>query len=111
MRAVLLVVPNRCFTRVDAQGRFMLSDVPPGQHALVVWHERGGEQRQTINVPYEGLRDVGMTLAAQPVRERAPSPVRRRAPGVERGLGVKRERLNLPVVNGAHPAPNQRGTP
>jgi plastocyanin len=107
MRAVLLVVPNRCFTRADAQGKFTLPEVPPGPHTLVVWHERAGEQRQQINVPADGLREINLTLAAQPVRERAAAPARRKAPpGVERGLGVKRERLNLPVVNGAHPAPN-----
>jgi plastocyanin len=110
MRAVLLVVPNRCFTRADAQGRFVLPDVPPGQHVLVAWHERGGEQRQTIDVLPQGLREVSVTLAAQPLRERTASPARRKAPGVERGLGVKRERLNLPVVGGAHPAPNPRGS-
>lgn len=110
MRAVLLVVPNRWFTRADAQGRFALPDVPPGPHVLVAWHERAGEQPQSIDVPFEGLREVGLTLAAQAVRERVASPVRRKAPpGVERGLGVKRERLNLPVVNDAHPAPGPRG--
>jgi plastocyanin len=111
MRAVLVVVPNRHFVRADGQGRFLLNDVPHGPHTLVVWHERGGEQRQSIHVPVDGLRDVGLAMTVQQARERTPSAsVKRRAPpGAERGLGVKRERLNLPIVGGAHPAPKTGG--
>jgi plastocyanin len=109
MRAVLVVVPNECVTRADAQGRFVLANVPPGRHVLVAWHERGGEQRQTIDVPDGGLRDVVVTLSGETTRERAePRAQRSNRSGVERGLGVKRERLNLPTVNDTHPAPSGR---
>jgi plastocyanin len=107
MKAVLLVVPNRCFARADAQGRFSISDVPPGQYMLVGWNDRAGEQRQTIDVPPDGLQGLTVTLSAAAVREPI---VPRSAPpepsGVARGLGVKRERLDLPVVGDQHPAPN-----
>jgi plastocyanin len=107
MKAVLLVVPNRCFARADAEGRFSISDVPPGRYVLVGWNARAGEQRQTIDVSPTGLQGLTVTLSAAAARE---AFVRRRAPpepaGVARGLGVKRERLDLPVVGDQHPAPN-----
>ena len=107
MKAVLLVVPNRCFARADAEGRFTISDVPPGQYVLVGWNDRAGEQRQTIDVPAAGLQGLAVTLSAAsaraPIVPRSPPP---EPAGVARGLSVKRERLDLPVVGGVHPAPN-----
>ena len=106
MKAVVLVTPNRCFTRADAEGRFAIDGAPPGRYVLIAWHGRAGEQRLNIDVPPQGLRDVDIQLSAEPRRE--PAATRRRPAGpagVERGLGMKRERLNLPVVSDAHPAP------
>jgi plastocyanin len=107
MKAILFVVPNRCWARADVQGRFLISDVPPGRYTLVGWNDRGGEQRQMIDVSPVGLQ--GLTLALSPAAARE-QLVERSAPpepmGVARGLGVKRERLGLPVVGGVHPAPN-----
>lgn len=108
MKAVLLVVPNRCWARADAQGQFTILDVPPGRHVLVGWNDRGLEQRGLLEVPPTGVQ--GLTLALSPVatsesivnRDPAPEPA-----GVARGLGVKRERLDLPVVGGEHAAPGQ----
>lgn len=113
MKAVLVVTPNRYFTRCDHQGRYILRDVPPGQYVWVAFHERAGEVRQTIEVPAGVVRSQ-VTLTAdsprgregiqfQRVTPRGPSHAR----SVDRGLGVKRERLNLPVVNDAHPAPRR----
>jgi len=108
MRAVLLVVPNRFFVRTDSQGRFVLKDVPPGRYTLVGWDARGGEQRLPIAVGPEGVRDVTLALAANAAAPRAqaePAVEQAGPPGVGRGLGVKRERLGLPVVGDTHPAP------
>jgi plastocyanin len=106
MKAVVVVAPNRYFTRADAQGAFTLRDVPPGRYVLVAWHERAGEQRQTIDVPPQGLRGIPLVLSGAALSERMElRPVRTRAAGVERGLGVKRERLGLPVINDVHAAP------
>jgi plastocyanin len=116
MKASLLVVPNRYFAHADAQGRFAIRDVPPGRYVLIGWGLRAGEQRQAISVGPEGLRDVALTLPGAVNRETAaiaPAPRERTgsAPGVERGLGVKRERLNLPVVGDTHAAPGPRSSP
>jgi len=109
MKAVVLVVPNGYFARANGQGRYVLRDVPPGQYVLTAWRERAAETRQDITVPSEGLRDVALILPAGMTRDVSESSVVRQRPsgGVERGLGVKRERLNLPVVGGAHPAPGR----
>ena len=102
MKAILFVVPNRCWARADAQGRFLISDVPPGRYMLVGWNDRGGEQRQIIDVSPAGLQGLSLALSPSAAREQL---VERAAPpeptGVARGLGVKRERLGLPVVGGA----------
>lgn len=104
MRAVILVTPNSYFARADATGRFQIMDVPPGQYNLVVWHERCAPERSTIEVSAGSQEPVSVTL--KEYRERVHSTRRRRPPsGVERGLGVKRERLDLPVVQDQHPAP------
>ena len=37
MYANVLVLPNRAFARVDAEGTFVIHDVPPGNHSLHAW--------------------------------------------------------------------------
>jgi hypothetical protein len=107
MKAVLYVVPNRCWARADSQGRFLISDVPPGRYVLAGWNDRGGEQRQWVDVSPAGMQGAMLALsptgAQEPLVDRAAPP---EPTGVARGLGVKRERLGLPVVGGVHPATN-----
>ncbi len=40
MRATVLVLDNPFFTQPDAEGRFSIEGLPPGDHVLTVWHER-----------------------------------------------------------------------
>ena len=106
MRAIIFVTPNRYFARADADGKFEIPDVPTGQYELVAWHERCGEQRQTIEVRSDAP-EVSLTLEENRQNIIAHDPPKRDADyGIERGLGVKRERLNLPVVKDSHPAPD-----
>lgn len=42
----------------DAEGRFAITDVPPGDHVAVVWHERLGEQVVPVKVPASGIATV-----------------------------------------------------
>jgi plastocyanin len=109
MKCVVLVTPNRFFERADSDGRFELRDVPVGRYELVVWHERCEEQRQPIEVAGDGgSADIAFTLQESRKRILSSSdPSRRPSYGVERGLGVKREPLNLPVVKESHPAPTE----
>jgi len=40
MSAVILVVPSPYYATTDANGAFVLSNLPPGAYSLVSWHER-----------------------------------------------------------------------
>jgi plastocyanin len=105
MRAIIVVTPNVCFARSDANGHFDLPNVPPGHYTLVAWNDRCDEERQPIDVTPAGLS--GVTLHLQETRD---AIITNDAPnhdtdyGVDRGLGVRREHLGLPVVPDAHPA-------
>jgi plastocyanin len=104
MHAVIVVTPNRFAARADADGNFQISGVPAGTYQLVAWHERCDEQRQAVTVG-----DVVATAAFQLHESHdamiaAAPPEKRAGYGVERGLGVKREVLRLPVVTEVHKA-------
>jgi len=110
MRAVIYVTPNRFFARPDADGNFAISGLPAGTFDVVLWHERCEEQRQTITLAEGEAPQINFVLKES--RERAinsSDATARRSGygGVERGLGVKRERLDLPVVTDSHPAPEE----
>jgi hypothetical protein len=105
MRALIYVTPNVCFTRADAEGRFEMTNVPPGEYEICAWHERCGELKQPVTVSNDPGAEILFTL-----EENRDNIMKNNAPrrddgyGVERGLGVKREELGLPVVEEAHPA-------
>ncbi len=46
MNAEILVVSHPYYAVTDADGKFELSDVPPGQYEVVAWHEGWGVARQ-----------------------------------------------------------------
>jgi plastocyanin len=50
MSASILVLDHPYFTIPDADGSFSISNVPPGDHTVVAWHERVGEQTAHIVV-------------------------------------------------------------
>jgi len=50
MSAVVLVFEHPYFAAVDAQGRFKIENLPPGNHELVAWHERLKPQKQTVTL-------------------------------------------------------------
>jgi hypothetical protein len=105
MHAVIFVTPNAFFTRADADGRFELANVPPGNHELVVWQERCQEQRRRIDVDPNATLELSFTLDQSRSSIMAnDAPRRDSSYGVERGLNLKRDHLDLPVVPDAHPA-------
>jgi plastocyanin len=108
MRAMVVVTPNAYFSRADAGGRFAIRDVPAGKYQLVAWQERCEEQRTDVTIGGPGTTaEVSIDL-----REKGRGVVSSEAPppdngyGVESGMGIKRQKLNLPVVKDSHPAPD-----
>jgi plastocyanin len=106
MRAIVYVTPNDCFTRADKDGNFEIDRIPPGNYEIVAWQERCEEIRQPISVAADHPLELNLSLSES--RDRVLSEDRRGGYGwVERGLGVKREQLDLPVVTEVHTAPPQ----
>jgi plastocyanin len=106
MKAIIFVAPNGFFTRPDAQGRFEITGIPAGKYQLFAWQERCGDQHQTVTVGPDEANEIDFTLDEnrQSILANDPPSHTKTYGGVERGLGLKREQLNLPVVQESHPA-------
>jgi plastocyanin len=62
MNAYVLVLTHRFFSVSDADGRFRIVSVPPGNYTLVGWYE--GEERtsRAVTVPPGGAVEVDLTV-------------------------------------------------
>lgn len=102
MRATVVVTPNPYFAVADESGAVVLGNVPPGTYELVAWHGHCEEHRETVEVNGDAV-EIRVTL-----REERANILKNRAResgyGVEAGLGIERERLDLPVVEESHTA-------
>ncbi|MEO8605170.1 MAG: carboxypeptidase regulatory-like domain-containing protein [bacterium] len=63
MRGWLVVQAHPYYAVTDAGGRFTLSDVPPGEYMLRVWHERLGELTQPITVRARTSTTIAVEMA------------------------------------------------
>jgi plastocyanin len=54
MRGIVRVVPSGLWTKPAADGAFRISEVPPGEYTLHVWHERAAEEVTQNVVVREG---------------------------------------------------------
>jgi hypothetical protein len=50
MQGWIVVVDHPYYAVTDADGRFTLADVPPGDYQLDVWHETLGEVTKPVSV-------------------------------------------------------------
>jgi len=64
MSAFVVVRDNPFWSRADANGRFSIPDVPPGEWVLKAWHERAGEIEKPIRVAATGDVVLDLTLDA-----------------------------------------------
>jgi plastocyanin len=62
MRAWIVVAGHPYYALTDDDGRFRLSDVPPGPHTLEVWHEGLGTKRVPVTVGATGEVTLAVTL-------------------------------------------------
>ncbi len=108
MKAIIFVAPNAFFTRADADGNFSISGVPAGRYQLMAWQERCGQQEQQVTVGPDAAQ-VSFALSENRAAVFANDPPSHaNSYGVGRGLGIEREKLDLPVVTESHPAPTSQ---
>jgi plastocyanin len=48
MSAIILVLPSPQFAMTDADGRYSIRDLPPGDYSLVAWHELGRDKTEDV---------------------------------------------------------------
>lgn len=62
MNSVILVLPNKFFSSVYSDGKFIIRNVPEGKYKIHAWHETYPESVRSLNVPAEGDVDIVMIL-------------------------------------------------
>ncbi len=63
MTAWIVVQDHPYYALTDATGAFQLSDVPPGEYELGVWHEALGEHFRSVSVTADHSASVEVRLA------------------------------------------------
>jgi plastocyanin len=62
MHCVVLVLENPYFASTDAEGHYIINNVPPGKYKLKAWHERLPADEEEITVPTNGTVKADFTL-------------------------------------------------
>jgi plastocyanin len=62
MNCIVLVLQNPYFATANAQGAYVIPDVPAGRYKLTAWHERLPNQTSEIVVPEEGDVKADFTM-------------------------------------------------
>jgi hypothetical protein len=62
MHAYIGVVEHPYFAVTGPDGSFELSNVPPGDYTVAVWHERLGEQTRQARLAASGSEAVDFTF-------------------------------------------------
>lgn len=65
MAGWIVVQDHPYYAVTDENGAFSLTDVPPGEYEIKVWHEKLGEQTQKVAVAAKGEAKADFTLAAK----------------------------------------------
>ena len=106
MRAIVFVTPNVFYARAEPDGQFEIKGVPAGHYQVTAWENRCKPLHEQVDVGPAGSTPVAFNLEEDHDSIISTDAPTRASYGIERGLGVKQERLNLPVVQAAHPAPS-----
>lgn len=62
MSAYIVVIPTPYFTKAAKDGRFTLTDIPPGKYQLVAWHEKYGPVSREIEIDAGKVIQADMNL-------------------------------------------------
>ncbi len=54
MHCIILVLPSPYFTKLDANKRYVIKNVPAGRYKLTAWHERLPGKSVIVDVPADG---------------------------------------------------------
>ena len=58
MTAHFFVMDHPFFAVTNAEGKFSIPDLPPGEYQLAAWHEELGEQELNVSVNKDGSAKV-----------------------------------------------------
>src|SRR2546422_11430620 len=62
MRGHVAVVDNPYYAVTDENGKFSITDVPPGMYRIKVWHEYLGEKNQDLAVAAKADATLNLDL-------------------------------------------------
>ena len=62
MSAFILVFAHRYFAVTDADGRYRLDNVPPGQYTVVAWNDGQPRQQRPVRVPEGGAVELDFVV-------------------------------------------------
>jgi Polysaccharide lyase family 4, domain II len=71
MHAWIMELDHPYYATTDADGHFIIKDVPPGSYTLVAWHEAAGESSEPVVIAAGGTATSMMSLTAD---NRVPHP-------------------------------------
>ena len=63
MRGWIWVIDHPYGATSDADGTFVIEDIPPGTYMLTAWHERLGEQEIEITITPGGTTEVNFEFS------------------------------------------------
>ena len=62
MSAFILVFAHRYFALTDAEGRYRIEDLPPGQYTVVAWNDGQPRQTRSVKVPEGGAVELDFVV-------------------------------------------------
>jgi plastocyanin len=74
MSGIILVLPSAHYAVTDAQGRFVLENLPAGDYTLVAWHELSRMKPEATAQPVRVSADVTHVVFSLPLAPARPRP-------------------------------------
>lgn len=74
MQGQVVVVDNPYYAVTDENGKFTITDLPPGKYQVKIWHEYLGEQTKEITIAAKMDTPLNMDLKDMLAAKAAPAP-------------------------------------